>query len=446
MKFLLIAFSVFCLVLPARALEIKKVTSPNGIEAWLVENHTLPIIALSAAWERPTSAKIKAGQAKTGDVAMMMALLNEGAADMDWEAFRAKLEARSISINFDAGYDAVYGEMRTLSQNKDAAFHLLREAITHPRFDPEPVEKIRAQFLTIAAQKNQNLQSFARAQFYRAAFGNHPYAFPVEGLAKDIRAISRKDLRRQRRQILTQENLSIAVVGDITQDELAQVLDKTFGGLPKGKKIRKTKAKKIWYKGGRKISLKRQSPQTTIYFGLPGLKRDDPNFIPYYVMNHIIGGGGLASQLSREAREKRGLVYAIGTSAQALREAGFIIGSASTRNAQAQTTQKLIRKIFARFRKKGASAKDLADAKAYLIGSYGLNFDSSLAIARNLTYIKRHGLGIDYVEKRNELIMNVSQRDILRLAQKFLHPEKMIMMMVGGDQNSRSKYKPRIRN
>ena len=446
MKFLLIVFSVFCFALPAHTLEIKKVTSPSGIEAWLVENHTLPIIALSASWERPSSAKTKAGGARSGDAAMMMALLDEGAEDMDWESFRAQLEARSIDISFDAGHDAVYGEMRTLSQNKDAAFDLLRAAITHPRFDPEPVEKIRTQFLTIAAQRDQNLRSFARTKFYRAAFGDHPYAFPIEGLAKDISALSRKDLRRQQRQILTQENLSIAIVGDITADELAQALDKIFGGLPKGKKIKKTKTKKIWRGKGRKTFLKRQSPQTIIYFGLPGLKRDDPDFIPYYVMNHIIGGGGLTSQLSREARAKRGLVYAIGTGTQALREGGFIIGSATTRNAHSQTTQKLIRKIFTRFRKKGASARELADAKAYLIGSYGLNFDSSLAIARNLTYIKRQGLGIDYVEKRNELIMNVSQRDILRLAQRFLHPEKMIMMMVGGDQNSRSKYKPRAGN
>ncbi len=439
-KPLLLVFCVGCLTAPAHALEIKKVVSPKGIEAWLVENHALPIIALSAAWERPISPKIK-----TGAVAMMAAMLDEGAADMNWENFRAKLEDRSINMRFDAGHDAVYGEMRTLSENKDTAFRLLREAITRPRFDRAPIEKIRAQLLTLAAQRNQSLQSFAKTQWYRAAFGNHPYAFPVEGLAKDLRAISKKNLRHQHKKILTQKNLSIVAVGDITVDDLAQALDQIFGSLPKGEKIKKSKAKKIKWRA-RKIFIKHQSPQTAIYFGLPGLTRDDPDFIAYYVMNHVLGGGGLTSRLAVEAREKRGLVYSIGTSALALRAAGFILGAAATRNNRAQITQSLIIKILARFRKKGVSTKALADAKAYLIGSYGLNFDSSVAIARNLTYIKRHRLGIDYVEKRNALIMNVTQKDIARLTQKFLQPEKMIMMVVGGDQNSRSKNKSRARN
>ena len=435
--FLSVFLSVFFLTPQARALEIQRIISAQGIEVWLVENHSLPIVALSAAWEKTADAGI--GKTRTGAAAMMMAMLDQGAADMDWESFRAKLDDYSIGMSFEAGHDSVYSEMRTLSQNKDVAFYLLRQAITRPRFDSAPIEKIRAQFLTSAAQRKQNLRSFARTQFYRAAFGSHPYAFPVDGLAKDLRALSKEDFHEQHQRILTKKNLSIAVVGDITKEELARAVDKIFGALPEGQKVKKTKIKKTWRP--RNISLKRKSPQTAIYFGLPAITRDHPDFIAYYVMNHILGGGGLTSILAVEAREKRGLVYSIGSSTRALREAGFILGAAATRNAQAHKTQKLIRRIIARFRQKGASRKELADAKAYLIGSYGLNFENSLAIARNLIYIKRHGLGIDYVTRRNRLIMDITQKDILRMAQKFLRPEKMIMMRVGGSQNSKSKNK-----
>ncbi len=441
MRFLFL--SVFFLASAAHALEIQKVMSPAGIEAWLVEDHSLPIIALSTSWENRAAASATTIN-KTGVAAMMMALLDEGAAGMNWEAFRAKLDDLSIDIDFDAGHDAVYGEMRTLSQNKDEAFDLFRKAITNPRFDRAPIEKVRAQFLTLAAQREQNLQSFARSLWYRTAFGRHPYAFPVEGLAKDIRALSKKDFRQQHQKILTKKNLSAVVVGDITAEELARALDQIFGALPEGKSFKKIRKKLKWR--ARNIAIKRQSPQTTIYFGLPAIKRDHPDFIAYYVMNHILGGGGLTSLLSIEAREKRGLVYSIGTGTQALREAGFILGAASTRNAQTRKTQNLIRQIIARFRQRGISRKTLKDAKTYLIGSYGLNFDNSLAIARNLTYIQRHKLGIDYVTRRNRLIMNVTQKDILRVAQKFLRPKKMIMITVGGKKNFKSNNKSGARN
>ena len=424
-----IALIILLYAQSASAVDIQKVVGAEGIEAWLVEDHHLPLFAVSIAWKKNPDPKNL-----SGTTAMMAALLDQGAENINWEQFHAKLEDLSISMRFHATHDAIHGEMRSLTKNKTQAFDLLRQAITKPRFDQEAVEKIRRQFLTLAQSRGQDLKSTAHDRWYRARFGNQPYAFPVNGIAKDLRQVKRFTLVQRHQHVLNRTNLSISVVGDIRPDELESILDRTFSQLPQGKKL-KPMRKKMWQKRGRIIQIKRTAPQTIIYFGLPGIRRSHPDFMAYYLMNYMLGGGS-SSRLFQIARKKYGLVYDIHSHTHSLKNNGFILGMAATRNHQAKSSIRLIQSILSQLRARGISQEEIQQAKTYLIDSYGLNFDNALAIARNLSYIQINQLGIDYIKRRAARIDNVSPSDVLRQIRKFLRNDKMIIVTAGGKNNS----------
>lgn len=420
-------FFVFFNQSTASAFEIQKVVSPNGITAWLVEDHNLPLLALNVAFEKNPDPK-----KYTGSSEMLARLLDQGAGNLNWAQFQGRLEKLSIHMNFYTGLDTLYGSLRTLTKNKKQAFELFALALQQPNFENEAIERVRSQLLSISSARQQSLPSFAREKWYRIAFGTNPYAYPANGIASDIKKINRKILRARHKRIITRGNLSISVVGDITAKELAQLLDETFAPLPEGKKVNPASKKFNFVKNPPHLThVKKPSAQSIIYFGLKGLRRDDPNFITYYVMNHILGSGN-NSRLFKIARERFGLVYSIYTSPIINRHNGFILGSAATSNNKKDKLLRLIRKIFAYTRKKGVSKKELAEAKSFLIGNYGINFDSSIAIAENLTFIQRNKLGIDYIKRRETLINEVKLTDVNHQIRKILDYDRMIILTTGG--------------
>ena len=432
-----IIFIIALLFFPAlaSALEIQKVVSPKGVKAWLVEESTLPIIAIHFAFGKKPDPKNYSGTS-----ALLAAMLDEGAGQLNSQAFQTKLESLFVKMRFDADHDAFYGSMRTLTKNKKQAFQLLALALNQPTFAPKEIEKIRAQLLSIARARQQSLRTFAREQWYKTAFGNHPYALPVEGIEKDIKKIKRTTLQRLHKSRLTRANLHISVVGAITAEELAPLLDEVFAPLPEGKKLTPLKPKiKLKLKPTKRPKhFNKKSPQSIVYFGLEGLERAHPDFMTYYLMNHILGGGH-NSYFFRLARERLGLVYSIYSQTATRRTAGFLLGTAATRNHQRAKLQTLIKRIFARMRARGVSEKELALAKTYIIGSYALNFDTSLNVAENLTYIQQNQLGIDYVQQRENLIKAVKVSDVNRLIKKILIYDRMAVITAGGDDAKKTR-------
>ena len=182
---------------------------------------------------------------------------------------------------------------------------------------------------------------------------------------------------------------------------------------------------------GRIEVIQRDIPQSVLIFGLEGLKRSDPDFIPAYVMNHILGGGGFSSRLMNEVREKRGLAYSVVSYLYPLDHAGLFIGQVATENTRVSESLDVIRQEIARMREEGVSDQELQDAKTYLTGSYPLRFDSNAKIASQLNLIQLEGLGIDYVDRRNDLIESVTREDLLRAARRFLSDDKLIVAIVG---------------
>lgn len=413
--------------LPAWAVNVERVVSPKGIEAWLVQDHANPIIALSLAFRG--GAAIEPAD-KPGVANMLSGLLDEGAGDLDSLAFQTRLEDQAINLGFDAGKDSFLGSLKTLTDHRDEAFRLLGLALTKARLDAEPVSRIRSQILSGLARELQDPNTVASREWYRLVFPNHPYGTPVDGTPDSVKAIKVEDLRAYAKRQFGRDKLIISVVGDITPDQLGPLLDSTFGGLPETTPpLAVPDAQPA--AAGRVAVIERNNPQSVAIFGESGVKRDDPDYYAAYVMNYILGGGGFASRLTEQVREKRGLAYSVYTYLQPLKHAGLITGGVATANARVGESLEIIRAELKRMAEQGPTDEEIRNAKTYLTGSFPLNLDSTSAIAGILTSVQFDYLGIDYLDRRNGLIEAVTADDIKRVAQRMLDPSRLTVVVVG---------------
>jgi zinc protease len=434
----LIAFVASLIIsVPVRAgheanhtVNIERVVSPAGITAWLVRDTINPIINVRFAF-RGGAALDPVG--KDGLANMVSGLLDEGAGELDSQSFQRRLEDLSIELRFNAGRDAFSGRLKTLSENKDQAFHLLKVALLEPRFDSEPVKRIRGQILAGLRHDLEDPDTIAGQALARELFPNHPYGRPVDGSRETVMAITSEDLRAFTRQRLTRDNLVIAVVGDMDDKELGRRLDEVFADLPKAGQDLSVKDVQPHTAGRTKV-VKMDIPQSAIAFAQKGLKRSDPEFYAAYVMNHILGGGGFTSRLYAQIREKRGLAYSIGSYLYPLDHAGLVQGYGGTANARVGETLEVLKSQWRAMAESGVTPEELADAKTYLIGSYPLRFTSTGSIASILVSIQLQKLGIDFLDQRNKLVEAVNLKNVNRLAKRLLDPENMVVVVVGAPE------------
>ncbi|VAW16689.1 Peptidase, M16 family [hydrothermal vent metagenome] len=420
--------TVLVMALPAQAqTSIQRVISPGGIEAWLVEERGLPIIGLEVSWAGGSASD---PQGKGGLAYLLSATLDEGAGALDSAGFRRALTDKAISISFEAGRDDFSGSMKTLTENRDAAFELLRLALTVPRFDPEPVERMKRDILTAIVRDAQNASSVAGRVWLKAALGDVPYARPRKGTAETVAALIPGDLKDFHRRLISREGMKVSVVGDIDAKTLARLLDETFGELPRQSGIPADGAQ-VPIAGASFAGVTMNTPQTVIRFGFKGLLRHDPDFVPAFVLNHILGGGSFSSRLYEEVREKRGLAYGVSTSLRPYERAALWVGGTATRAERAAETLEVIRAELDRMAKDGPTQTELDDAKTYLTGAYPLRFDTNSKIAGQLAGIQRQDLGIDYIEKRNGLVEAVTLDDLKRVAAQLIKTDSLIVVAVG---------------
>ncbi len=416
----------FLVIIPAtRAMTIQKIDGPAGVEAWLVEDYTVPMIAMDFVF---AGGAAQDPADKPGVANMLSSLLDEGAGDLQSAAFQKALDERSIAISFDAGRDGFYGDLKTLAEDRSEAFDLLALALQKPRFDSEPVERIRAQIDAGIKSDANDPQTAATLAVCAKAFPNHPYGRPLDGTTDSVAAITRTDLETYRSHVFARDNLKVAIVGAISPKEAGAMLARVFGPLPA--KAQLAPVADIVPAAGI-IAIDQPNPQTLIRFGGPGIKRSDPDFMAAYVVNHVLGGGSFSSRLYSEVREKRGLAYSISTSLVTLAHADAFAGGTATRADRAPETIALIKEEIGRLAAEGPTEAELAKAKSYLIGSYALRFDSSSKIARQILGIMVDNLGIDYVEKRNDLIAAVSLEDARRAARRLFTDGTSMVATVG---------------
>lgn len=414
----------------ASAVDVHALRAPRGEEVWYVSDHTLPMIAMSAALPAG-SAYDPAG--KAGLSTFAASLLDEGAGAVNASAFQTALANKAIRLSVTPERDCLVISLVTLTENAKDAFQLLGLALSRPRFDPDAIARVRAQILSSLAQDDEDPPTVAAKGFYRAYFHDHPYAHPVSGDAAGISAINQADLKAFATEHWVRGDLRIAVSGDVDPATLTALLNNAFSRLPA-----KTPPPVPWFghagqPGIQVIAM--AVPQPTTVFGLPGLLRSDRDFIPAYVTNYIIGGGGFASRLTNEVREKRGLTYDISTSLEAYRKAGLVVGDFATKPGSVRQAIAVVRDTLRDFAANGPTDKELADAKTFLTGSFPLNFGSNVGIASELNAFQQGGLPVDYVEKRNAMIDAVTIDDVKRVAKRLFNPRAMTIV-IGGNPDS----------
>lgn len=414
---------------PAQAVEIQKVTSPGGIEAWLVEDHTVPIVALNFSF---TGGSAQDPDGKEGLTRLLAATLDEGAGELDSEAFQGRMEELAVSIGFSTGKDRFYGSLRSLTPSLDEAVDLLALAVNSPRFDEAPLERMKAQLITRAKRNESDPNAIAGRSLASAMFGDHPYSRPTLGTVESLEALTAADLADQHKRLLTRNGLTVGVVGAINAEALTEILDEVFLTLPADGELVSIAELEPSY--GDRISDELAVPQSTILVGLPGLKRNDPDYQAAFVMNHILGGGTFTSWLYQEVREKRGLSYSTGTSLSPYARTGLLIGSAATKAERANETVSIILDQLQRMATEGPTEEELRAAKQFLTGSYALRFDSSGKIARQLVGLQNADLGIDYFERRNSEIEAVTLEDVQRVAKRLLADKTPTVVTVGPKQ------------
>jgi zinc protease len=412
---------------PARTAEVREVVSPGGITGWLVEDHSIPLIAVYFVF-RGGAALDPAG--KEGLAEFASVLLDEGAGDYDSQAFQRTLEDNSIQLGFDAGQDNFSGRLKTLTKNRDLAFDLLHLSLAEAHFDADPVERMRAALLSSLSRSLEDPDRIAAQAWWAAAFPNHPYGRPVSGTPESLAALDVADLRGFVDRRFARDNLVVSVVGDITPEALGPLLDRTFGMLPAQASSWEVPPAMLENPGSVTV-VERAIPQSVVVFGDLGIARDDPDFYAAHVMNHILGGGSFNSRLYEEVREKRGLAYGIYSYLYPLDHASLLMGSVATQSARLAETIAVLREQWGRLAEEGVGEKELDEAKAFITGSFPLRFGSTDGVAGIVTAMQIQDLGIDYLDRRNALIDTVTVEDVRRVARRLLDPETLTVTVVG---------------
>lgn len=411
-----------------RVLNIQEVTSAGGLKAWLVEDHSLPVIAIDFAFKG--AGAVQDADAKQGTAQLLSNMLDEGAGDMDARAFQTALLDSSISLSFDATRDRFTGHVKTLTANKAEAFKLLTLALTKPRFDAEPLARMKAANQSRIRSDLSDPESIAARILNDTAYAGHPYARNSGGTLSSLSRITSADLKTFHGQFLGRNNLVITAAGDITAAELGLMLDAVFGALPEISPP-PTPADIEVQNQGTITGFSKDIPQTIIEIMQPGIKREDPDYHLAQMMNFILGSSGFGSRLTEEIREKRGLTYGITSALTGMDHVDTLSISTSTENKNVAEMLTLIRAELKKMTSVAPSAKELEDAKSYLIGSLPLSLTSTDKISGLLLALKLDGLPVDYLDQRNLAIQRVTLEDVQRLAAKVLKPENLTIILVG---------------
>lgn len=407
-------------------IDIQEVTSEGGIKAWLVNDPSIPFVALQLNFRGGASLD---APGKRGAVYLMTGLLEEGAADMDAQAYARALEAAAASISYDSSDDEISVSAKFLSENRDEALELLRIALSEPRFDADAVERVRAQVISGLRSDAQDPNDIAGAAFGALAFGDHPYGSVEKGSIESVSALTREDLIAAHQASMTRDRIFVGAVGDITAQELGPLLDQLLADLPETGAPLPGPAK-VALPGGIEV-VEFDTPQSVAIFGHEGIARDDEDFFAAYILNHILGGGGFESRLMTEVREKRGLTYGVYSYLAPKDLAALYMGSVASANDRIAQAVSVIRDEWQRAAQEGFTAEELAEAKTYLTGAYPLRFDGNARIASILVGMQMQDLPIDYIATRNDQVNAVTLEELNRVAGELLQPEALQFVIVG---------------
>jgi zinc protease len=405
---------------------IQEITSLGGIDAWVVEEPSIPFTALEIRMRGGTGLD---APGKRGAVNLMTALIEEGSGDMDAQTFQRRLDALAASFSFRAFDDTMSISARYLTENQDEVLALLKQALTEPRFDQSAINRVRGQVLSGIAADQKNPNRIASTYFDAAAFGDHPYGTSADGTVDSVNALTQADMFAAHRNTLTRDEIYVSAVGDITAEEIGPLLDTLLGDLPDDGPA--PAGNVPFGLGGGTTVIPFDTPQSVALFGHSGMKRDDDDFFAAFILNAILGGAGFESRLMDEVREKRGLTYGIRSYLVPKFHAEMWIGQVASSNDTIAEAIAVTRDVWADLATNGITAEELAVTKTFLTGEYPLRFDGNAEIAGIMVGMQMIGLSPDYVVNRNDFMNAVTLADVNRVAAEYLRPDDLHFVVVG---------------
>jgi zinc protease len=425
-------FTVLCLLaFPATAaLPVQVVKTATGMTAWLVEDHSVPIVSIKFAFRGGVEQDPAAAE---GLSTMLADMLTEGAGSRDAEHFQQAMADHSISFGVDAERDVLDGTLRAMTAELPFAETLVRDALLHPHFHQDDLDRMKQAHSGAIKSRLADPDWQARRALFLTIFAGHPYSYRSYGSETTLAKMTRDDLVREHRRRLARDNLMVSAVGDITPARLKQLLTQVFGALPAHAELRPV-ADIAVPEHGVTVHVEQEGGQSVLLFAAPGIKRDDPDWHAGMILDYILGGGGFSSRLMDEVRDKRGLTYGITSSLQAMEHVGILMGQAATANDKAGEAWDVTRDVWGKTEREGVTTAELAGAKSHMIGSLPTSFTSTNAIANILAALQQENLPPDYLDHRADLLNAVTLADIQRVAHRLLDPARLTLVVVGKPQ------------
>ena len=428
------ALALAAFATPAFAVDIATVTSDEGVKALLVEDYTVPLVAISFSFDNAGSVQDAAG--REGTAQLMTTMLDEGAGERDSQQLQETLADNGMIYRFRVGTDVFSGSLKTLRGDLDQSVGLMADMLNRPRFDAEPLERMKASLANRVRSMETSPGGVMDEAFRAAVFGDHPYARPSNGTLESIAAIEPKDLIAQHRRTLARDNLHVGVVGAISAEELKPILDRLFARLPQ--KAELTEIPPLPTRAAGDVHVDLDVPQTSLRIVQPGMKRQDPDFYAAYLVDHVLGGGAFQSRLYDEVREKRGLAYGAYSSLWTYDAGGLSVAQSATRQDRAGETVDVMLSQIERMGREGPTEEELRRAKEFIIGTYAIsNLDTSDKIANVLVAIQREELGTDYIDRRREVFEAITPEQAKAAARR-LYGEKPLVITVGREAPKRA--------
>lgn len=403
-------------------------TTQNGARVYYVKAPQIPMVDIRIVFDAGAARDDKA----PGLAIMTNGLLAEGAGDLNADEIAERFESIGAQFGNGAYRDMATLSLRTLSEKKvfDKAVATLAKILLQPNFPKDALERERSRLLTSLKQQEQSPDAITGKAFYKAIYKGHPYSHMPDGTASGVKGLDVKKLRAFYKRYYVGRNAVLAIVGDLDRQDAERLAENLVGKLPAGKPAPKLPVVHT-LKAAKEVRIEFPSTQTHILVGQPGMKRNDPDYFPLYVGNHMLGGSGLVARLSNEIREKRGLAYSTYSYFMPMREDGPYIIGVQTRNKSAEESLKVLRETVANFVKNGPTPQELVASKKNITGGFPLRISSNKKIIDYIAMIGFYQLPLNYLDTFNARVQAVTIDDIKKAFQKRVHPDKMVTVMVG---------------
>ncbi len=417
---------------------VERAELPNGIRLLVAERRSLPVVAVEVSMD--AGSRYEPGD-KAGLANLTADLLTRGAGSRAGPQIDETLDFVGASLGASASGDAASVSLRVLRKDLDLGLDLLADVLLRPTFPEAELDRKRTELLGVIQKRQDDPGTVAGEAFAQLVFGPHPYSRPVIGTAATLPAITRADVQAFHGRFYRPESTILAVAGDISMAEARAALERRLGSWARGTAGPPPPRPAAPPVAARTVKTTQKAlTQANVALGHLGIARNNPDYYAIQVMNFILGAGGFGSRLTDVIRDKNGWAYDVSSSFSGGLEPGAFSVRFQTKN---ETTMPAVQAALAeirRMREVPVTARELDDAKAYLTGSFPLRMDTLSKMVSLMVGIELYGLGLDYLERYPQLINAVTAADVQRVAQKYLDPERFVLVVVGDLPKANVKF------